>query len=280
VLRAFVAKLPAIAAAAAAAWLLPPGWAALAIAAIAVALVGFFTYAIAHPSSQFFIPVVDRLASDAPVVALTFDDGPDPVVTPRILDLLAAHGARATFFVLGERAARHPDVIRRIHREGHTVGTHTQRHLLRFHFARPRFVRREIEDAVDVVAGILPVRPALFRPPQGLRTPNFASGWRLVRTRGLTCVTWSVRALDSLPTTADAIVGRVAHRLAPGAIVALHDGTGLGGGRDRAPTLAALPRILAACQARGLRCVALGETGGAAREVPEMPEMPEMHEVR
>ncbi|HEX8106315.1 MAG TPA: polysaccharide deacetylase family protein, partial [Kofleriaceae bacterium] len=211
--RAFVAKLWALAAGAAAAWLLPPGWAAPAIAAIAVALVGFFTFAIAHPRSQFFVPVVDHLASDGPVVALTFDDGPDPVVTPRILDLLGAHGARATFFVLGERAARYPDVIRRIHREGHTVGTHTQHHRIRFHFARPGHVRREIEDAIDVVAGILPARPALFRPPQGLRTPNFASGWR--RTHGLTCVTWSVRAFDSRPTTADAIVGRVAHRLAP-----------------------------------------------------------------
>jgi peptidoglycan/xylan/chitin deacetylase (PgdA/CDA1 family) len=270
VLRAFVAKLPAVAAAVAAAWLLPPGWAALAIAAIAVALVGFFTYAIAHPHSQFFVPVVDRLAGDAPVVALTFDDGPDPVVTPRILDLLGAHGARATFFVLGERAARYPDVIRRIHREGHTVGTHTQRHLVRFHFAGPRFVRREIEDAVDVIAGILPARPALFRPPQGLRTPFFASGWRLLRTRSLTCVTWSVRAFDSRPTTADAIVGRVARRLAPGAIVALHDGTGLGGGRDREPTLTALPRILAECEARGLRCAALGEAGGAVCAVAEV----------
>jgi peptidoglycan/xylan/chitin deacetylase (PgdA/CDA1 family) len=271
VLRAFVAKLPAVAAAAIAGWLLPPGWAALAIAAIAVALVGFFTYAIAHPRSQFFVPVVDRLASDAPVVALTFDDGPDPVVTPQVLDLLGAHGARATFFVLGERAARHPDVIRRIHREGHAIGTHTQRHLVRFHFARPRFVRREIETAVEVVAGLLPARPALFRPPQGLRTPMFASGWR--RTRDLICVTWSVRAFDSRPTTAEAILGRITHRLTPGAIVALHDGTGLGGGHDRAPTLAALPRILAECRARGLRCVALDDTGRPAREVPGVPEV-------
>ncbi|HEX3761877.1 MAG TPA: polysaccharide deacetylase family protein [Kofleriaceae bacterium] len=256
-LKAFVAKLPAVVAAVAAVWLLPAGWVAPALVAIAAALIGFFVYAIAHPHSQFFIPVVDRVASDAPVVALTFDDGPDPVVTPRILDLLRAHGARATFFVLGERAARHPDVIRQIHREGHTVGTHTQHHQLRFHFAAPGRVRREIEDAVDVVAGILPTRPTLFRPPQGLRTPSFASGWRLIR--GLICVTWSVRGFDSRPTTADAIVARVARRLAPGAIVALHDGTGLGGGTDRAPTLAALSRILGECRARGLRCVALDD---------------------
>jgi peptidoglycan/xylan/chitin deacetylase (PgdA/CDA1 family) len=262
VLRAFVVKLPALAVGLATAWTLPPGWAALAIAGIAAALIGFFTYTIVHPRSRFFVPVVSELPTDEPVVALTFDDGPDPVVTGKILDVLGEHGARATFFVLGERAERHPELVRRIHAEGHTVGTHTQRHRLRFHFGSPAYIQREIEDAVDVVAGILPSRPTLFRPPQGLRTPCFASGWR--RTTGLTCVTWSVRGLDSRATTAQAIVERVAHRLAPGAIVTLHDGTGLGGTDDRGPTLEALGQILRECRARGLRCVALGELGELA----------------
>ena len=254
-LKAFAVKGVAIALAGAALWGLPAGWAAAAAIGVAVLAIGFLTYAIAHPRSRFFVPVVSRLATGEPVVALTFDDGPDPVVTPRILDVLAAHGARATFFVLGERAARHPDVIRRIARDGHTVATHTQHHRLGFHFGSAAYVHREIEDAIDVVAGILARRPALFRPPQGLRTPCFASGWR--RTRGLTCVTWSVRGLDSLPTTAAKIVARIVPRLAPGAIVTLHDGTGLGGGTDRQPTVDALAAILAACVARGLRCVAL-----------------------
>ena len=260
-LKAFAIKGLALAAAAAAIWALPAGWAALAVAVIAVATIGFFTYAIVHPSSRFFAPVVSRLATDEPIVALTFDDGPDPVFTPLILDVLAAHQARATFFVLGERAAQHPELILRMHREGHTVGTHTQRHRLQFHFGTPTYVQREIEDAIAVVAGILPAPPTLFRPPQGLRTPCFASGWR--RTRGLTCVTWSVRGLDSLTTTAGAIVARVAKHLVPGAIVTLHDGTGLGGGRDRAPTLEALATLLSECKTRGLRCVSLGDAGAA-----------------
>jgi peptidoglycan/xylan/chitin deacetylase (PgdA/CDA1 family) len=255
VLRALSVKVLAIAAGVTTARALPAGWQALAISAIVCALVGFFTYVIAHPRSRFLVPVVSRLPADRQIVALTFDDGPDPEVTPRILDVLGAHGARATFFVLGERAARYPEMIRRMHREGHTVGTHTHRHRLRFHFGSPTYVQREIEDAIDVVAGILPTRPTLFRPPQGLRTPCFASGWR--RTSGLTCVTWSVRGLDSRVTTAGAI------RLAPGAIITLHDGTGLGGTEDRRPTLDALTAILAECKARGLRCVALGELEGA-----------------
>lgn len=256
-------KLVAVAAGLVTVRVLPHGWMVPAIGAIAILAIGFIAYAIVHPSSRFFVPVVSRLATAEPVIALTFDDGPDPVVTPRILDVLGAHHARATFFVLGDRAARYPEVIRRMHREGHTVGTHTQRHRLWFHFGSRTYVRREIEDAVAVVAGILLARPTLFRPPQGLRTPCFASGWR--STRGLTCVTWSVRGLDSRATTAQAIIARVANRLEPGAIVTLHDGTGLGGTNDREPTLQALAAILAECKTRGLRCVALGE--GAACEV-------------
>jgi peptidoglycan/xylan/chitin deacetylase (PgdA/CDA1 family) len=259
VLRAFAVKAVALVVGLAMTWTLPSGWATPIASAIVLIVIGFFTYAIVHPSSQFFAPVVARLATDAPIVALTFDDGPDPIFTPQILDVLGAHGARATFFVLGERAALYPELIQRMHREGHTVGTHTQRHRLRFHFGSPAYVRREIEDAIAVVAGILPAPPTLFRPPQGLRTPCFASGWH--RMHGLTCVTWSVRGLDSRPTTAAAIVARVADGLEPGAIITLHDGTGLGGGVDRVPTLDALATILTVCEARGLRCVALNAVG-------------------
>ena len=245
----------AIAAAVTASWLLPAGWATLAIAGIAAVAIAFLTYAIVHPRSQFFAPVVYHLAADRPVVALTFDDGPDPIFTPQILDVLAAHRAHATFFVLGARAALYPEIVRRIHREGHAVGTHTQSHRVGFHFASPRRVAREIVDAIAVVGELLPARPTLFRPPQGLRTPLFGSAWR--RLRGLTCVTWSVRGLDSLPTTPEKIVARVAPHLEPGAIVTLHDGGGLGGGTDRAPTIAALTTLLGVCAERGLSCIAL-----------------------
>lgn len=261
-LRALAVKGVAVAAALTAIFTLPSGWSALAVAVIALAAVAFLTYAIVHPSSQFFAPVVARLATTEPLVALTFDDGPDPFVTPQILDLLRTHGVHASFFVLGARAAQHPELIKRMHAEGHTIGTHTQHHLIRFHFGSPAFVQKEIEDAVAVVAGILAASPTLFRPPQGLRTPLFGSGWK--RTRGLTCVTWSVRGLDSLQTTEAAIVARISKGLEPGAIVTLHDGTGLGGGTDRKPTVAALATLLDECKARGLRCVALAEAGVGA----------------
>src|SRR5262249_41962590 len=130
--------------------------------------------ALAHARSQFFMPVVYRATTRERAVALTFDDGPDPVVTPAILDLLAQHGARATFFVVGSRAAEQPDLIRRIHAAGHTIGTHTQNHRLGFHFGWGATVRREIEEAFAVVERLVPERPSLFRPPHGVRSPWFA----------------------------------------------------------------------------------------------------------
>ena len=258
-LRAFSVKAVAVMAGLTMSWTLPTGWAVLAASVIAILTIGFLTFAIMDPRSQFFAPVVSRMATDERIIALTFDDGPDPVFTPQILDVLRAHHAHATFFVLGERARLYPELILRMHREGHAVGTHTQHHRLRFHFGSPSYVRREIEDAVAVVGAILQARPTLFRPPQGLRTPCFASGWR--KTNGLTCVTWSARGLDSRTTTAAAIVARVEKRLEPGAIVTLHDGTGLGGATSRLPTIDALTTILAHCETRDLRCVALSEVG-------------------
>jgi peptidoglycan/xylan/chitin deacetylase (PgdA/CDA1 family) len=250
-------KAVAVTAVIAAILTLPTGWSALAVSLIIIAAIAFLTFAIVHPSSQFFAPVVHRLPTKDALVALTFDDGPDPVFTPQILDVLAAHHARATFFVLGSRAAQHPDVVRRIAAEGHTVGTHTQSHRVGFHFASPAAVQREISQAIDVVRGILATTPTLFRPPQGLRTPLFGSAWKKLRNQ--TCVTWSVRGLDSFPTTAAKIVARVSKGLEPGAIVTLHDGIGLGGGTDRAPTISALATLLDECKTRGLRCVSLGD---------------------
>ena len=259
-LRAFAVKAVAAMVAFAAMWVLPPTVELVAIGVIIAGTIAFLAYSVVHPSSQFFAPVIDRLAGKDPVIALTFDDGPDPIYTPRVLDVLNKHRARATFFVLGARAERYPELIRRMQAEGHTVGTHTQHHTLWFHFASPAYVYREIEDAVAVVEAILPERPKLFRPPQGLRTPFFGSAWRHIK--GQRCVTWTIRGLDSRPTTADAIFSRVVKRLAPGAIVTLHDGTGLLGGADREPTLAALSKILSECETRGLRCVGLSEVAG------------------
>jgi peptidoglycan/xylan/chitin deacetylase (PgdA/CDA1 family) len=226
----------------------------LALLTVAM-LVVLFVWAIVSPRAQVLLPTAWRLRGAT--VAFTFDDGPDPVYTPRVLDVLARHGARATFFVVGARAAAHPDLVRRIEAEGHLVGTHTQHHSHLFHFGSAASMRRDIEAGLDTVERIVGHRPRLFRPPQGLRTPLLRDALQALPS--LVCVTWTERGLDAMGRPSSRIVARLERALAPGAILTLHDGAGLGGTLDRAPTVEALEVLLGRAKALGLSCVTLAE---------------------
>ena len=202
-----------------------------------------------HPDS------VRRGPSGSGLVALTFDDGPHPEITPRVLDALAAAGARATFFMVGENALRHPGLVRRVLAEGHALGVHTLSHRHAW-LSTPTALRREIEmgaDAIRTASG--GANPVWFRPPWGA----FNAATRQAAKRlGLRIALWSCDAGDWLPgATPEAIAARVRHGLAEGAIIDLHDG-----GRTPRGCRAmaeALPGLLADIRATGLRAVHLGE---------------------
>lgn len=222
---------------------------------------GVVGFLVLSPRTQVFVPTVFRARGAQPRIAFTFDDGPDPTWTPRVLDLLAEHGAKGTFFVVGERAAAHPDLIGRITREGHEVGCHTQSHAFGFHFWTAGQIARDIQRAQDVLQKLVGRPARMFRPPQGIRVPQLQAALDRLPVRPV-CVTWTARGFDSRPTTAARIEANLLPSVRAGSILTLHDGTGFGGGRDRAPTLAALGRLLGAAAARGLTCVALSELLG------------------
>ncbi len=184
-------------------------------------------------------------------VWLTIDDGPDPDDTPRILELLAAHGARATFFVIGENAARHPDLIRAIVAAGHEVAHHTHTHPLAwFWCASPRRVKHELEAGLAALR-VTGVQPTRFRPPAGIK--NLALG-RALRARGLTCIGWSARGRESRRDDVDIVAARVLHHLAPGAILLLHEGPRV----PPAIRLHAIRHVLQRLRDEGYRCVVPG----------------------
>src|SRR4051794_26218506 len=195
-----------------------------------------------------------RLSHSSPAVALTFDDGPDPDSTPRVLDVLAAHGVPATFFCVGSRARRHPDLVRRILAEGHAVGSHSETHRVGQLASGPAMRDyRSGRSAVEEAAG----RPVhLFRPPHGrLDLPTA----RALRGSGLRTWLWTVDPGDYVPgTTADSIVETVGGSVA-GDVVLLHDA--LEEAPDGAPSrnvlVEALPEVITRLQGRGLRLVAL-----------------------
>lgn len=192
-----------------------------------------------------------RFATPHREVWLTIDDGPDPEDTPRILELLARHGARATFFLIGEKAAAHPELTRAIVAAGHEVGHHTHTHPLgSFWCASPWRLRRELDRAL-VTLGDSGVRPTRFRPPAGLRNLFLGSA---LSARGLMCVGWSARGLECRGGDVGAVIDRVTHALAPGAILLLHEGPGV-----PAPIrVHAIAGVLERLARLGYRCVVPG----------------------
>lgn len=205
------------------------------------------------PRSRLLGANVLRLpASTEGAVGLTFDDGPDPEVTPRVLDLLDRHQARATFFVVGRKVETHKELTREIHARGHLVENHTYRHGNGFAFLGPRAMEREIEAAQDAILAATGRRPTLFRAPAGIRNP-----WLdmvLART-SLSLVSWTRRGFDTVTRDPGRVASRLVRGLRAGDILLLHDGSSASGPGGQPVVLEALPRVLEALSARHLACV-------------------------
>jgi len=189
-------------------------------------------------------------------VALTFDDGPDPATTPRVLDLLEAKAARASFFCVGRKAERHPALVEEIARRGHRVENHSFAHSNGFCMLPPGAMGRDIDRAQSLLGRLAGREPRYFRAPAGLRSP-WLDG--LLRERDLTLVSWTRRGLDTVSRRPERVTARLVRDLAAGDILVLHDG-GHGaapGAAPRSTGLEALPRLLEAVSAAGLRIAPL-----------------------
>lgn len=220
-----------------------------------------------------FVDVVWRGPQKSRGVALTFDDGPSPEHTPRVLDMLDKAKVKATFFVIGRKAEAHPGVVRDILARGHGVGLHSYGHDRLFSLRSLAYVRADLRRGIRALEGITGERPSLFRPPIGHTNPRIA---KAALELDLVVVGWSVRALDGLARSrADRVAERVTSRLDHGAIVLLHDAAERD---DHEPaSLAALPRILAEMRRKKLKGVRVdtwarrlsedeGDGGGEAAE--------------
>ena len=170
---------------------------------------------------QYHLPVLFRSPREHDDrVAITFDDGPDPVITPQVLKLLADHGAKATFFCIGKRAQAHPGIVKDIIGQGHTVGNHGFSHSNTFGFKSTGAVIKELQDSERTVQELTGLRMRLFRPPFGVTNPPIA---RAVAAQDLVCGGWSIRSLDTTRRSADQVWKRVVRRLKGGEVVLLHD---------------------------------------------------------
>jgi peptidoglycan/xylan/chitin deacetylase (PgdA/CDA1 family) len=183
-------------------------------------------------------------------IAITIDDGPDPKITPQVLDLLDHYRANASFFVIGERANRYPDLTNEIVRRGHSVENHSQRHSHLFSLYGPGAFGREIETAQSSIRKATGDVPLFFRAPAGLRNPFLDPA---LNRLGLRYVTWTRRGFDTVTTDAQKVLRRLTRDLAPGDILLLHDGHAAETDGGRPMILEVLPLLLERAIACGLR---------------------------
>lgn len=191
-------------------------------------------------------------------VALTFDDGPDPEVTPRVLDLLERSGARATFFCIGRRARAHPEIVAEIVRRGHRVENHTWSHPNAFACYPPAAIRRELLPTQEILAAAAGAAPRYFRAPAGIRNLFLDP---LLHACGLTLVSWTRRGYDTVVREPARVARRLLGGLAGGDVLLLHDGSAARDRRGVPVVLEVLPRLLDALAERRLTGVPFGVEG-------------------
>ncbi|WP_394825137.1 polysaccharide deacetylase family protein [Pendulispora albinea] len=230
----------------------PPIWVAVGAVVLYMALILLGVFVLKW---RVFVDAVIEGPRHARGVALTFDDGPDPVWTPRALDALDRAGAVATFFVIGKKAEKHPELVREIVARGHTIGLHSYAHDRLFSLRGERRVRDDLTRAIHVLTAITGEAPDLFRPPIGHTNPIIA---RVAEALDLTVIGWSISGRDGVGRArAPDVVRRIRRGLRDGAIVLLHDAAERG---DHEPAgVKALPDVLAALADAQLPVVALQE---------------------
>ena len=188
------------------------------------------------------------------LVALTFDDGPDPDVTPLVLDLLDRHSAKASFFCIGQRAVAYPEIVQDIVRRGHSVENHSYRHPNTFALYLPASLTREIDKAQLAIESVSGQKPRFFRAPMGLRSPLLDP---VLARLALRYVSWTRRGLDFVCRRPATVLRRLTHGLAGGDVILLHDGSSAKTRNGNPVVLVVLPLLLEQLVHRGLRPVSL-----------------------
>ena len=225
----------------------------LSALAVGSGAVGLAAYGAFYWNSPLFGRVISRVAGASRAVALTFDDGPNAVATPRILDVLKSEGVIATFFLLGRHVERWPALARRAADEGHVIANHGFQHRM-LHFKSPSFVRGDLEAGTRAIEAATGRRPKFFRAPHGFRNPWVTP---IARALGQETVGWTLGVWDSARPGADSIARWAVNGTRPGTILLLHDGDGYDADGDRTQTAEALPRIIKELRASGYRFVGL-----------------------
>jgi peptidoglycan/xylan/chitin deacetylase (PgdA/CDA1 family) len=233
-----------------------------ALSSVLVIAIGIIAYGYFAPTSQVFGKVYYRAKSAEKLVALTFDDGPNEPYTSQILDILATHDIKATFFVTGYNVGVYPETAERILAEGHVVGNHSYSHYA--NHALTNLGCRDLELGEKVIFETMGIRPHLYRPPHGKKSP-----WeeQYIKKENMILVNWSAAANDGFDRTPEAMARHILADTKPGGIILLHDGYGNEHGNanaDKSLTVATLEIIIKELQTQGYRFVTVPQLFGVA----------------
>jgi peptidoglycan-N-acetylglucosamine deacetylase len=222
-----------------------PAWPA---AIFVVAYLIIQIYGITVLSAQYFLPVKFAGSESSDAIALTFDDGPLKGKTDKILDILKAHNVKAAFFCIGYRIKKNPELIRRIHDEGHIIANHSYWHSKSFDLQSSKNISNELQSTDAAVSSLLGLQPRFFRPPYGVTNPNIA---KAVRKGKYATIGWSVRSFDTISRKASKLKKRVSAASKPGSVILFHDYCDV--------TIEMLPSLLEDFSKRGLKIVRVDE---------------------
>ncbi len=169
---------------------------------------------------NYFIHSLNQKSTSDKVVALTFDDGPSPKTTEKVLALLAQFDMKASFFLIGKHVKEHPEIVKKIMDGGHSIGHHSYHHHFWFDFYGKKKVMTELKDSMIEIEHIIDKTPLLFRPPYGVTNPSIATA---IQQLGLHSVGWNIRTLDTVKKDRDSVLNIVKKKLKPGSVILLHD---------------------------------------------------------
>jgi peptidoglycan/xylan/chitin deacetylase (PgdA/CDA1 family) len=200
-------------------------------------LVGYGCYYI---QASFFIPVICSLKTNKKVIALSFDDGPDPEKTPQILRLLKETNTKATFFCIGNKIAANKDIVKQTYNEGHLIGNHSFSHGFWFDMLSTEKMTDELRATDEAVNDAIGKKPKLFRPPYGVTNPNVRNA---ILSGDYIPVGWNVRSLDTVIKDQKKLLAKIKNKLAPGAVFLFHDTSNT--------TLAILPEFIGYVKSKG-----------------------------
>ena len=199
-----------------------------------------------YVGSNFFMKVLCHGNSGTKQIAISFDDGPAKAYTPEILQVLKQHRVTAAFFCIGKNIAGNEELLQQIKNEGHVIGNHSHSHHFWFDLFSARKMLNDVQLMSETAENIIGLRPALFRPPYGVTTPNMK---KVMQRGGFTAIGWNIRSLDTVVKEEKKLLQRITRQLQPGAIVLLHD--------TCKTTLAVLPRFIETARGKGYEFVGI-----------------------